>query len=290
MNRMIAFMLAALLLAAAFAFAGCDNGGGAPLATETPTEIPTETPTEAPTEIPTEAPTEAPEEDDDPVSAKLKQYLKEFQPQLEALRTVFGSSMEIDCAVEGKYFIINYRYLEPFGGTAAALRKNLDDTAQNYAPMYEEIAEYSGSDEVAVIMRYIDSDGTHILDYIVDKEFAEVAAAVPSGEKYDTLEEFVYSHAFQTAISSDDDEEMMTAASVENGDTLVITYCYLTEMSDAEWELFAGLWNAAMEDEGDEIADEIEDMVLSAVNIDSCRVLFRVTDKDGKMVSQYPGE
>ncbi len=62
------------------------------------------------------------------------------------------------------------------------------------------------------------------------------------------------------------------------------------DMTDDEKTLFADLMYAALADEGDELIAEMKDLVLAAVDIDDCGIVFRVADKDGNMLTQYPAE
>ncbi|MBQ1520844.1 MAG: hypothetical protein IIZ56_05130, partial [Clostridia bacterium] len=81
-----------------------------------------------------------------------------------------------------------------------------------------------------------------------------------------------------------------TEISEENGDTLVITYVYLNDMTDEEKALFGDLWYAAMAEDGVELIAEFRDMVLSCVDLSDCGVVFRAADKDGNVMAQYPAE
>lgn len=283
MKKLIALISAVLMLAA---LAACTGGADAPA----PTEAPTAAPTEAPTPAPTEAPTEAPAETADPAEAAVEEYAKKFLPQLESMKALFAGVMELDCYAEGRTFVLEYKYVDKFTGTPELLRKSLDETAEGFVSMYEELSGYADSDEVMIVLRYLDSDGSKILDYVIDKEFAEIAAAASVTEKFDSLEAFVNSDELKREFAEDDDDEMRTEISEENGDTLVITYVYLNDMTDEEKALFGDLWYAAMAEDGVELIAEFRDMVLSCVDLSDCDVVFRAADKDGNVMAQYPAE
>lgn len=283
MKKLIALISAVLMLAA---LAACTGGADAPA----PTEAPTAAPTEAPTPAPTEAPTEAPAETADPAEAAVADFAEEFSPRLESMKTLFAGVMELDCYAEGRTFVLEYKYVDKFTGTPELLRKSLDETAEGFVSMYEELSGYADSDEVMIVLRYLDSDGSKILDYVIDKEFAEIAAAASVTEKFDSLEAFVNSDELKREFAEDDDDEMRTEISEENGDTLVITYVYLNDMTDEEKTLFGDLWYAAMAEDGVELIAEFRDMVLSCVDLSDCDVVFRAADKDGNVMAQYPAE
>lgn len=271
----------ALIFAAVMLFTACGGND-----TPAPTEVPTEAPTEAPTASPTEAPTEEPVSDT--LADRIHSYIEAFLPSLESIKDSVKDIFDIDCYAEDKSLVLEYRYLQDFAGTAEALMESLNDNARSFVEMFNELKEYTGSDEVSVILRYINSDGSHILDYVADSELAALlSAAAEEQQKFASLEELIESEAFREAWTSVESDHEVTA-SVENGDTLVITYRYLFDMTEEDLGFMGILMDQTFAEAGPGMISELKSTVLSSVGLEDVNVVFRFTDAEGNVFTTYP--
>lgn len=139
-------------------------------ATEEATEEPTEEPSAEPTEEaaePTEEATGTPEE-------MVAKYAEQNAAAMDAIKESLAGTMDFDAFAEGTAYVMQYKYLTEEAATAEALVESLDAQASVYKPIYEELSAFAGSDEVSVVLRYLTNKGETILDYVVNKEYAEI--------------------------------------------------------------------------------------------------------------------
>lgn len=135
-------------------------------ATEEPTEEPTAEPTEEPTAEPTEEAAGTPEE-------MVAKYAELNAAAMDAIKESLAGTMDFDAFAEGTAYVMQYKYLTEESATAEALTASLDAQASVYKPIYEELSSFAGSDEVSVVLRYLTNEGETILDYVVDKDYAD---------------------------------------------------------------------------------------------------------------------
>lgn len=106
------------------------------------------------------------------LEAKVKEYCNLARPAVEAQKEVFDNlGMSAEIKAEGFDCITEYTYKEQMEVDTDALNRQLELSWSTYKAMYDELHAYTGSDRVRVVLRYINADGTKILDYIVDKTY-----------------------------------------------------------------------------------------------------------------------
>ena len=143
--------------------------------TEEPTEEPSEEPTEEPTAEPTEEPTAEPSGEpmsDEQIAAKVSEYTETVNAQYATLSDFFAAQgMSCVAKAEGADCVTEYTYLQQVEFDAEQVTAALDEKWSTYKAMYDELKTFVGSDDVRVILRYVNFDGTKLLDYVVDKTY-----------------------------------------------------------------------------------------------------------------------
>lgn len=143
-------------------------------ATAEPTEEATEEPTEEPSAEPTEEAAEPTEEATGTPEEMVAKYAELNAAAMDAMKESLAGTMDFDAFAEGTAYVMQYKYLTEEAATAEALVESLDAQASVYKPIYEELSAFAGSDEVSVVLRYLSNEGETILDYVVNKEYAEI--------------------------------------------------------------------------------------------------------------------
>lgn len=143
--------------------------------TAEPTEEPTEEPSEEPTAEPTEEPTAEPSGEpmsDEQIAAKVNEYTETVNAQYATLSDFFAAQgMSCVAKAEGADCVTEYTYLQQVEFDAEQVTAALDEKWSTYKAMYDELKTFVGSEDVRVILRYINADGTKLLDYVVDKTY-----------------------------------------------------------------------------------------------------------------------
>ena len=142
-------------------------------ATAEPTEEATEEATEEPSAEPTEEAAEPTEEATGTPEEMVAKYAELNAAAMDAMKESLAGTMDFDAFAEGTAYVMQYKYLTDEAATAEALVASLDAQASVYKPIYEELSAFAGSDEVSVVLRYLTNKGETILDYVVNKEYAE---------------------------------------------------------------------------------------------------------------------
>lgn len=175
------FLILFIALTMIAALAACQPAGKpeataepteAAVATAEPTAEPTEAPTAEPTEEPTAEPTEEPTEVPDTTEALVAQYAELAKSQMDALAQSFAAYYEMTSYAEGRSFVLQYKYNEGLQGDAEQIKSSLDASAASNIAMYDELSAFAKDEDVSVIYRYLNSDGTPLLDYVIDKDYA----------------------------------------------------------------------------------------------------------------------
>lgn len=146
-----------------------------PEVTAEPTEEPTAEPTEEPTAEPTEEPTAEPSGEpmsDEQIAAKVSEYTEAVNAQYATLSDFFAAQgMSCVAKAEGADCVTEYTYLQQVEFDAEQVTAALDEKWSTYTAMYDELKTFVGSEDVRVILRYVNFDGTKLLDYVVDKTY-----------------------------------------------------------------------------------------------------------------------
>ena len=139
--------------------------------TAEPTDEPTEEPTAEPTEEPTAEPSGEPMSDEQ-IAAKVSEYTETVNAQYATLSDFFAAQgMSCVAKAEGADCVTEYTYLQQVEFDAEQITASLDEKWSTYKAMYDELKTFVGSEDVRVILRYVNFDGTKLLDYVVDKTY-----------------------------------------------------------------------------------------------------------------------
>jgi|GEM_PF-7025811 len=139
--------------------------------TEEPSEENTEEPSEENTEEPTAEPSGEPMSDEQ-IAAKVNEYTETVNAQYATLSDFFAAQgMSCVAKAEGADCVTEYTYLQQVEFDAEQVTAALDEKWSTYKAMYDELKTFVGSEDVRVILRYINADGTKLLDYVVDKTY-----------------------------------------------------------------------------------------------------------------------
>ena len=142
-----------------------------PEATAEVTEEPSEEATEEPSEENTEEPSGEPMSAEQ-IAAKVVEYTEAVNAQYATLSEFFASQgMSCVAKAEGADCVTEYTYLQQVEFNAEQVTEALDTSWSTYKAMYDELKAFVGSEDVRVILRYINADGTKLLDYVVDKTY-----------------------------------------------------------------------------------------------------------------------
>ena len=144
-------------------------------ATEEPSEETTEEPSEENTEEPSEENTEEPSGEPmsaEQIAAKVVEYTEAVNAQYATLSEFFASQgMSCVAKAEGADCVTEYTYLQQVEFNAEQVTEALDTSWSTYKAMYDELKAFVGSEDVRVILRYVNADGTQLFDYVVDKTY-----------------------------------------------------------------------------------------------------------------------
>ena len=143
--------------------------------TEEPSEEATEEPSEEATEEPSEETTEEPSGEPmsaEQIAAKVVEYTEAVNAQYATLSEFFASQgMSCVAKAEGADCVTEYTYLQQVEFNAEQVTEALDTSWSTYKAMYDELKAFVGSEDVRVILRYVNADGTQLFDYVVDKTY-----------------------------------------------------------------------------------------------------------------------
>lgn len=279
-----------ILLIAAFvlAFAACKPSQPAPAE---PTEAAVPTDDAAPTAEVTAEPTaeltaEPTDEPADEVAAKVAQYAELVKPQIAQVAESMKDTISIDVYAEERALVMEYRYVEDVPVSVETLRTTIINSGETYLQTYNELKDFAGSDEVSVILRYLASDGTNILDFVIDKDFVPGEGAGIQ-QHYASVEEFVASEEFRNSITASSAEGVEVSAFVEGKDIVVATK--FTDEYDAETlETIKTAWLESISEQGDAAAKALtSSMQLVVDNCEGYSVVYRLLDSEGNTVADY---
>ncbi|MBR3298585.1 MAG: DUF4854 domain-containing protein [Clostridia bacterium] len=268
--------------------------GDAPAATPEPTAIVTEQPTAAPTEAP--EPTLDPEaQKQAKIEERVANYCSIMKATLAELnRQLEASGMSVEALAEGKDLVFKYTLLSSLadGMSASGLRESLDLEGAALVQTYNALAAFAGDDSVRFIIRYVDSKGKTLINYIIDKNYEPIdssAALDPRG--YASLSEFIESGFFQSFLErAGDMSEFDVTATVENETMLVINYTATRSFNESEIEQIRSDMEKTFEVYGTELSDLILGQIkllVSSVNADELKLVFRYYTEDGSLITEF---
>ena len=265
-----------------------------PLATPEPTAIVTEQPTAAPTEAP--EPTLEPEELEQAeikmrvalYCAMLKQSIDELSARLEP------TGMTVEAIAEGKDLVFKYTVSNSILGgiTTSALRESLDVQGDTLKQTYDELASFTMDDSVRFVVRYVDSKGKTLINYIIDKNYEPInGSSVLDPNGYATLSELVESEYFRSQIEvAAGMSEFDVTASVEDETTLVISYFADRSLTQSELDRLKTEWEKSFKANGEETTEMMRTMIallVPSVDTNELKLVYRMYSEDGSLIAEF---
>ena len=221
----------------------------------------------------------------------VAKYVELNRSSLDEVAESVKDTMKVTCFAEGKSIVIQYDYLLDNANDPESTRKALDSVGTTYKAMYDELAAFVKDEDVSIVLRFNQKDGSRILEYIVDKNY--VPAENSSEFDFDnikTVEDYICSDAFKAILSARDDESFTYSADVENGSTVVVFHKLRYAYSEEELDEIKEAWYASMTETGPEAALNMKNTVGMAVKGAEIDVAFRLLDCEGNVLSEYPGK
>ena len=106
------------------------------------------------------------------IAAKVSEYTEAANAQYATLSEFFAAQgLSCVAKAEGADCVTEYTYLQQVEFDAEQVTAGLDEKWSTYKAMYDELKTFVGSEDVRVILRYVNFDGTKLLDYVVDKTY-----------------------------------------------------------------------------------------------------------------------
>lgn len=221
----------------------------------------------------------------------VAEYAAKGQSSLTEIAEATGGVLDVALFAEGKNLVYEYRYLLDFSGTAEALTESLDNEGSTFYNLYKDLAKYAKDESVSVIVRYYAKDGSKLVDYVIDKDYAhsENSSGFTPGE-YASLEDFVSSDYFRGLVESNDTEDLKFEATVENGSTLVIKQYFLYILDEEESAELKASWDESMAKDGAGAIASMKAAVNAAIDVEGLNVVYRLYDGEGDLISTYPAD
>lgn len=291
-----------LALALALPLFACKKGE-APLATPEPTAIVTEQPTAEATELPTSAPTEVSTQDPEAkrqadIEKRVADYCAIMRPSMEALaEQLQEAGMSVEALAEGRDLVFKYTYSSSIidGTPASVLRESLDRQGAAFMTTYNALVAFVGDDSVRFVLRYVDSKGKTLINYVIDKDYESLddsAAFNPGG--YDSLRELVESDYFIGQLEAAAGmSEFGITAEVEGENTLVINYLATRSFSESEIDTLKSEMEKTFKANAGEMTDAMSAMIsllVPNVDADEIRIVYRMYTDDGELVYEFRQE
>lgn len=230
--------------------------------------------------------TPSPSEDTrDKVAVKVAQYAALVKPQIAQVAEAMKDTLSVDVYAEERALVMEYKYVNDTPVDVESLKTTISSTGETYLQTFDELKGFAGSDEVSVILRYIASDGTKILDYVIDKNFVPGEGAGIQ-QHYDSVEAFVASEEFGSTIGAASNSEIEVSAFVEDKD-IVIASKLLAEYSEEELDSIKTNWLENMGEQADNAAKAL--MASMKLLVDDCEgysFVYRLLDKEGNTVAE----
>lgn len=218
----------------------------------------------------------------------MKPSVAELSSQLEA------SGMTVEALAEGKDLVFKYTILSSLadGVPASVLSESLDTQGTSLVQTYNALAAFAGDDSVRFIIRYVDSKGKTIANYVIDKNYEpadDSAALDPRG--YASLSEFVESGVLQAQFEAAAGMlEFNVTATVENETTLVLNYTAKRSLSESEIDRLKSELEKNLLLNGKELSDMMLAMIelyVPSVDADELKLVFRYYTEDGSLITEF---
>lgn len=218
---------------------------------------------------------------------RVEQWVARQQSDFEQLNKQYEGTAEYSLTAEGHDVILTIRY--PFittddGETKKAMAASMNSSLGDYAEMYRNLRDTVADPEVRLILRYFNSAGEVLAEGVMDAE----TAATATGRSVDgsSLEAFIMSESFQTAIAAGSFDKMTFSALVEDG-VVVVLYTFTEEIDRTNIEELRIAWEQYLS--GEEAAGYINMlMMLKQKYPEQTKGLkVRITDPTGDTLFEY---
>ena len=229
------------------------------------------------------------EPEDLALAEKIQEFIDSQKDGIDAVKESMADTMVIDCYREGKSVVMEYKYVHDTTVTAESLENSIESASGNtYKQMYDALKDYTGDDSVSIVLRYLNTDGTLILDKVFDKDYVpKNNTDTLTPDNFASLEDFVMSEYFQTLMTAQSSNEVKVSVSAKDDHTVVITYTYTPDLSDDVKSILAQSWSASMEQTAPSSMASMKSMIEGLVEIDNVVIENRLVDNQGDLISEY---
>ncbi len=242
-----------------------------------------------PSESESETESDNVEPGDTALEEKIQEFIDSQKTEFDLIKESLADSMTIDCYREGKSVVMEYKYIHDVLVSAESLENSIEASAGNtYKQMFESLRDYTGDDSVSIVLRYIKTDGTVILNKVFDKDYVPTSNTdTLSPDSFASLEDFVMSEYFQTLMAAQSSDEIKVSVSAKDSHTVVITYMYMADLSDPVKSVLAQSWSTSMEQTAPSSMASMKSMIEGLIGIDNVVIENRLLDNQGELISEY---
>lgn len=220
------------------------------------------------------------------IEKRVASYAERIKPQVVEAMEAMKETLAVDVYAEGASLVMEYRFLSDVNVDTAAIERNLINSGETFKGSYDDLRKYAGSDTVSVVIRYLASDGSKLLDYVIDKDFVPGEG---SGFKtrYSSVEELIASDEFLSSIATDPSTGIETTAYTE-GKSVVIAARLLEEYDSDQLSAIAEEWLGNIAGQSGSAAKILKDYLNMVVGgIEGYDLLYRLLDVNGNTVAEH---
>ncbi len=198
------------------------------------------------------------------------------------------SGIELKISSEGDNVLIyEAKYPSHVSDESAALfRKSVEGMDKTpYVEMAKTISEAVAVDDVSVVVRYLNDDGSVICEMKVNKDTDPTAV---TEESFDSLEDYVESDEIKAAVKAYADKlkDVAECEVTSEGDTLVYTIKYLEQIDESRLSEYRESIEKAAASQEKDTFDAIIMMKKIIRNIEDPSVAYRYLNADGTLITE----
>ena len=107
----------------------------------------------------------------DEVAQKVAEFAKKTNAEIEPDKEHVPPGTRVPYFTsEGRILVLNLGDTEDASYDLALFREDVRDTSWVYWPIFEDLCEFAGNDDVGLVLRFFDASGNKIIeDYLIDK-------------------------------------------------------------------------------------------------------------------------
>ena len=160
------------------------------------------------------------------LDAKLEAYINE-QGNIDALQQLneqFEGLYTISMKQENHKFIYQFEMAPDAEASAESLAVGMENGATSaYVKMVDELRQYTGYDDVKLVLRYVDQNGATVYEKEFDKN-TELVENEDGSNSTESLSAFINSESFQAQMAAQNTDDLHILAKTEGEDTMVFVY------------------------------------------------------------------